>query len=130
MSNCRTSGSQPQNESGTGEAELECGGIRTNVRVAVSDQCIVSERPGGGVGSRSNNAIAVAEMAAERQDVVSTVRIPLGSKMARSHFTMGDHMARPTGVACKPTLIRSTAGDGSGDRNASLAGSNSRFGFL
>jgi hypothetical protein len=36
----------------------------------------------GLVGSRSSNAIAVAEVAAEQRDTVSAVRIPLGSKMA------------------------------------------------
>jgi hypothetical protein len=37
----------------------------------------------------------------------------------RRHFRIGDNMARPTGVACKPALIRSTAGEGSGGINSS-----------
>ena len=41
------------------------------------------------------------------------------ARWLRRHFRIGDNMARPTGVACKPTLIRSTAGDGSGGINSS-----------
>jgi hypothetical protein len=36
------------------------------------------------------------------------------ARWLRRHFRIGDNMARPAGVACKATLIRSTVGDGSG----------------
>ena len=43
----------------------------------------------GLVGSRSNNAIAVTEVAAEQQEAVSTIGIPLGNKSAFTGALVG-----------------------------------------
>ena len=129
MSNCRTSASQPgmnpdrQRESGVGvrldSHEWSCcrfGPV----------PCFRLTRPRGSSDQDPTTLLPSPKLPREQREAVSTIGIPLGSEIGfhgrarwlRRHFRIGDNMARPTGVACKPTLIRSTAGDGSGGINS------------